>query len=184
MDTDFDAWLIRELNERGWSNSELARRAGVVPSTVSMILSGQKRPGLEFCVGVARALRMPPEVVLRRAGLLPSLPDPVEEEQEAVGILRGLTDSARRTVMQMLRGVARAEDLPTGSELQVRFVGDEPDPAYDPETRQMLQEIAEGLTKLSPQKREELTRKYLTLLEVEETLEELTQQQEEVVREE
>lgn len=176
METDFNIWLIKEIETRGWSNSELARRAGVVPSTISMVLSGQNRPGFDFCVKVARALQMPPEMILRRAGLLPSIPNSVEEEAEAMGILRGLPNSARRTVMQMLRGVARASDLPTGSDLQVRYIADEPndyssEPDYDPDTRRMLQEIAEMLTQISPEKREEITRKYLTLLEVERALE-------------
>lgn len=106
MDTGFDDWLIAELEARGWSNSELARRAGLVPSTVSMVVSGHNRPGLEFCVGVGRALSVPPERVLRRAGLLPSLPEEVEEEREVIGILRGLPFRVRMTVVAMLRGLS------------------------------------------------------------------------------
>jgi len=34
MEKDFSTWLMTELEKRGWTNSELARRAGVVPSTV------------------------------------------------------------------------------------------------------------------------------------------------------
>lgn len=71
MDKDFSTWLIDEMNTRGWSNSELARRANVVPSTVSMIVSRRKKPGIDFCTGIARALKTPPERVFRLAGLLP-----------------------------------------------------------------------------------------------------------------
>lgn len=79
---EFVDWLNAELEARGWSNSELARRAGVVPSTVSMVISGHSKPGVDFCLGVARALNEPPEKVFRLAGLLPSKPsgDPGLEE--------------------------------------------------------------------------------------------------------
>jgi len=66
-------WLIVEMNTRGWSNSELARRSDVVQSTVSLVLSGKSRPGDDLCTGIARAFRITPEEVFRRAGLLPPL---------------------------------------------------------------------------------------------------------------
>ena len=36
--------LIEERNQRGWSRAELARRAGMHPSTVSLIESGRLVP--------------------------------------------------------------------------------------------------------------------------------------------
>jgi DNA-binding XRE family transcriptional regulator len=60
MDTDFVTWLTGEMDRRDWNNTDLAKRAGVVPSTVSMIISGHKKPGLEFCAGVARAFGVSP----------------------------------------------------------------------------------------------------------------------------
>lgn len=46
-----------------------------------MVASSQRGPGLEFCVGVARAFKVPPELVLRLAGLIPPLPDDVDMQQ-------------------------------------------------------------------------------------------------------
>ncbi|MBN1658283.1 MAG: helix-turn-helix transcriptional regulator [Anaerolineae bacterium] len=106
MDNDFVTWLIEELEQRGWTNSELARRAGVSPSTVSVILSRQKNPGPDFCLAIAGALRQPPEQVFRLAGILPSLPPAVEEEHEAIAILRGLPPNLRTTGMAVLRTFA------------------------------------------------------------------------------
>jgi len=107
METDFIDWLTNELIQRSWSNSELARRAEMVPSTVSMVLNRKSNPGFDFCTSVARALGLPPEQILRRAGLLRPLPPPVAEEEEIVSILRSLTASTRRTVIAMLRGLAQ-----------------------------------------------------------------------------
>ena len=74
MNEKFLDWLNRELGERSWSKSELARKSGRVPSTVSKILNGQNKPGIDFCVGVAQAFGYPPEVVLRKAGIIPIPP--------------------------------------------------------------------------------------------------------------
>ena len=97
MENDFVCWLTTELDTRGWTNSELARRADVGFSTVSRVFSRQQNPGLDFCIGVARALDLPPEDVLRRAGLLPPLPPSVTEEREIVTQVGpfGLVQSAK-----------------------------------------------------------------------------------------
>lgn len=91
METDFITWLTTELNRRGWSQSELARRADIVQSGVSMVLNGQHGPGFEFCAGIAKALNVPPELVMRKAGILPELPAEVDQQQLAM-----LTDYYRR----------------------------------------------------------------------------------------
>lgn len=73
---DFVGWLTCKMSEIGWSNSELARRAGVVPSTISMIVSRKNQPTWELCSGIAKAFDLPPEDVFRRAGLLPPVAPP------------------------------------------------------------------------------------------------------------
>ncbi len=71
---DFVDWLGQELKKRDWSYQELANRAGITRSAVSTVMTHRQGPGLEFCKGIARAFHLPPEVVLRTAGLLPPLP--------------------------------------------------------------------------------------------------------------
>ena len=73
------SWLASEIKRRGWSIRELARRAGVSHTTAADVLSKQRDPTADFCLGIARALNMPPEEVLRRAGILPPLPAPEDE---------------------------------------------------------------------------------------------------------
>jgi transcriptional regulator with XRE-family HTH domain len=70
---DFSNWLIEEMEKRGWSTSELARQARIAQSTISLNISGKRKPGIDFCVGVARAFKIPPEVVLRKAGRIPDV---------------------------------------------------------------------------------------------------------------
>jgi transcriptional regulator with XRE-family HTH domain len=105
MDTEFVTWLIEEMEQRGWNNSELARRADVVPSTVSMIVSGQKRPGLDFCTGVARAFRMPPEIVLRKAGILPGATEDQVQDEELLSYFHALSGDERERVITITRAL-------------------------------------------------------------------------------
>ena len=56
---------VRSLRERkGWSQSELARRAGIGVSTLSEIESGQNAPRLDTLVALAHALGAPLETFL------------------------------------------------------------------------------------------------------------------------
>ena len=74
MNGNFGEWLDKELIQRGWSQSELARRGGVSPSTVQQAVTGITKPGPRLCQAIARAFGMPAEEVFRLASLLPSVP--------------------------------------------------------------------------------------------------------------
>lgn len=102
---DFVTWLNQEIEDRGWTYADVARQGGISKSMISRVVSGQNRPGPDFCKAVARAFRVPDEQVFRRAGLLDPLLPPVAEEQEAIRILRKLPASTRTTVMTMLRSL-------------------------------------------------------------------------------
>lgn len=107
--SDFTDWLNGELNERGWGYNELARRAGVSGGSISHIMNLRKNPGYDVCMGIAKAFEMQPEDVLRRAELLPPLPAAVEEEREAVRILRQLPPKAQtyiERVSTFVRGLS------------------------------------------------------------------------------
>jgi transcriptional regulator with XRE-family HTH domain len=76
MTTMYDkliTFIEQELETRGWSHRELARRADVSQTAVSSTLAGQRRPGADFCIKIAKALSEPPEKLLRLAEHLPPL---------------------------------------------------------------------------------------------------------------
>jgi len=81
MVNDFATWLNSELERRRWTGADLAERAGTTSATVSNVLNRKRGVGLDFCNGVALAFGVPPEVIYRRAGLLPALPDEPDHEQ-------------------------------------------------------------------------------------------------------
>ena len=52
---------VREFRvERGMSQAELARRAGVTPSHVSLVESGKRQPSLGTLTRLSEALRVEP----------------------------------------------------------------------------------------------------------------------------
>lgn len=113
MDTGFGTWLIAQMDDRGWNNSDLARRAGLAPSTISTVVNGQKRPGPEFCSGVAVALDVPPVIVFRKAGLLPPIDPETERSRELQYLFRRLGDEDQTIMLTILRamlGRKRADD--------------------------------------------------------------------------
>jgi len=96
------------MNRRGWNNSELARRAGIGPSGISMIINEQRAPGVDFCRAVARALGLPPETVFRQAGLLP--PDPNSEipaRRELLHLFEQLPEADRSMAVSLVRAMVR-----------------------------------------------------------------------------
>ena len=70
---EFSDWQIKERDKRGWSQSELARRAHISQSQVSRVESGNS-PGFDYLDSISRAFRYPLENVYRIAGLLYNLP--------------------------------------------------------------------------------------------------------------
>lgn len=104
-------WLAEEIERRGWSMRELARRAGLSHATVSQVLSGQQAPTWGFCAAIAGPLDEPVDELFIRAGLKRRPPAPVQEEHEVVAIVRGLPADVRAWLMVMLRGLAGGDPM-------------------------------------------------------------------------
>jgi transcriptional regulator with XRE-family HTH domain len=101
----FPEWLQAEMNKRGWSQGELARRAGVSRPAISNILSESRQPQAATCEAIARALGLPAEDVFRRAGILPPEPnsDPITEL--GTHLLRELPAEERERFVEQMRAV-------------------------------------------------------------------------------
>mgnify|MGYP003681892208 CR=1 FL=1 len=99
-------WLVAELDDRGWSQRELARRARLSHTTISQVLSEVRAPTWDLCAQVARALGVPVDDVFILAGLKRPLPPAVAEEGEALELLRSLPGAVRATVLTILRALA------------------------------------------------------------------------------
>jgi transcriptional regulator with XRE-family HTH domain len=73
-DIDFGTWLERELAARGWVPFHLAKRAGVQPSTIQNLISGERNLGADVGRAIAHALGLPEHIVFLAAGLLTEKP--------------------------------------------------------------------------------------------------------------
>ena len=91
MAEQFVNWTNKVLQKNGWSQAELARRAGLSKATISDISSGKIKPGYEVCIRLAKALLLPPQEVLRLAGLLPKIDLDQEEYEKLVFVYDNLS---------------------------------------------------------------------------------------------
>jgi transcriptional regulator with XRE-family HTH domain len=103
----FSEWLQKELERKGWNQSDLARAAHLGKGSLSDIISGRRKVGSEVARAIADALKLPPEQVFRAAGILPpEKEDPwVDEMSHKLGQLSpGLRGVAERFINSMLEG--------------------------------------------------------------------------------
>ena len=68
-------FIKRELERRNLLQLDLAEKVGVTESTISRAVTGKRIPSAELCVLIAKALDLPPELLLRRAKILPENED-------------------------------------------------------------------------------------------------------------
>ncbi len=111
---NFSLWLIREMETRGWSYSETARRGGISHARISQVVGGET-PGAEFCLAIARAFKMEPEDVLKRAGRFPPEPPVTSRRREADRLFARLSEEDQETLLVQMRALA---------ERQVRYAVD------------------------------------------------------------
>jgi transcriptional regulator with XRE-family HTH domain len=94
------SWLNAELDRRGWSRSEAARRGEFSASMMDKVIGGFANPGLDFCRGIARAFKMPLEDVFRLAGILPAKLIPPELRVNQRGVVYNIdTEERGRRIM-------------------------------------------------------------------------------------
>lgn len=111
-DTNFPKWLEQQRNEKGWSQSDLSRAAGISRQVISDY-EGYKRKFFDEDIlkKIARAFKMPPEHVFRMAGLLPQKAD-TDEWVEEMNHKMGLLDHAKRPMAERLLNALLEEDKP------------------------------------------------------------------------
>lgn len=105
----FTVWINKEIKERGWSLRELARRSNLSSTAVINVMNQHRRPGTDFCKGVARAFRISPDEVMRRAGILPPSPPKTIRLSEALRLFNSLTESEQESMLIQMKALADEE---------------------------------------------------------------------------
>lgn len=102
-DISFSDWLNEQMRREKWSQADLARAAGIGPSTVyKMLNSKSKRPDPESCLGIARALDISPVTVFRAAKLLPADPE-FPELDDLKFVVAQLPGQARQEILAIAK---------------------------------------------------------------------------------
>jgi transcriptional regulator with XRE-family HTH domain len=92
-DVLFSEWLIEQIQRKQIKQADLAKAAGLRPSTINKLLNSKtKRPSGESCVALANALGMSPISVFRAAKWLSAEPEFPERDDliHVVGQLPGI----------------------------------------------------------------------------------------------
>lgn len=105
----FSDWLYSQMQAKGWSQSDLARHAGVTRTAVSDVLSGRRKAGNELCSAIALALQIPPEEVFRAAGILKTKPNDPWIERMAYR-LSNLAESRRNLAEKLIDSLLSEEE--------------------------------------------------------------------------
>jgi len=108
--TDFSTWLNGELQQRGWSQSELARRGGVTPASISRIASGERKPGLEVCRAISAAFGISVTDVMRRAGIEPDIAADSEEARQLLYDFAQLPAADRKAIKDQVRALKQLRE--------------------------------------------------------------------------
>ncbi len=99
----FSQWLSEELRQRKMSQAQLARAANVSRATISKTVNQQSFPSAELCVAIARAFKLPPELVFRHAGLLPPKPEVVKGLEELTHLYGQLSELDQEELLEIAR---------------------------------------------------------------------------------
>ena len=107
----FSDWLISAMNERGWNQAALARAAGLTPTAISNLITGKRNPGIDSCIPIANALKLPAETVLLAAGLIEQEPDKDERLYKIENLYHTLKeDNNKDRALQFLEFLSGLED--------------------------------------------------------------------------
>jgi len=116
---EFSEWIVEELERRGWSRSEAARRGGISPSMFDKVINGYSKPGVKFIEGIAKAFKMSSaEVVMRMHKQKGD--DPWVDEMEMK--LRRLSPGMRGVAERMIEGLIQEEESKEKSKPKIKSV--------------------------------------------------------------
>jgi transcriptional regulator with XRE-family HTH domain len=99
---NFAAWLLGEMEKRGWSQSELARQTNLRPGTIGNIINGRRGRGIDSLNAIADALKVPRETVYREAGVLRPGARVDQEIEEITHLAQDLDTEDKQAVIDFI----------------------------------------------------------------------------------
>lgn len=102
MATQIGIYLLDQLEKRGWSQNELARRSGLTSGTISNTINGVYGADQSTLISIANALKVSKEEIFRAAGILPPVSTQTEEIERLNFLFNQLDDTDKTTIIQMM----------------------------------------------------------------------------------
>lgn len=101
----FNEWLLERLKELEWSQADLARASGLTTAAISKYING-RIPDEAALRKLAKALKMPPDLVFEKAGILPPKSDLTPLQRSIMEMVKNLPDNDLSMVEIMLRALS------------------------------------------------------------------------------
>jgi len=98
----FNVWLLSQLQERNWSQADLARASNLTTAAISRYMT-DRIPDKVALRKLSRALKLPPETLFEKAGLLPKKPPKDELTEKIVYALAQLPEQEREEIYQYIQ---------------------------------------------------------------------------------
>jgi len=113
--TDFWEWAEAELDRRGLNWYKVEMIAGVSNNSISGRARELLPPTDHTAKAIAKAFNLPPESIMRRAGILP--PEPAESEQlnEVIHLFNQLSPTEQAIILEQVRAIAARYSVPRPS---------------------------------------------------------------------
>lgn len=99
-------FITEELDARGWSMREAARRAGVSHSLISKVVSGSTPASADFCVAMAHVFDADPIQVMQKAGILKNPPPPTPLDDQLLDAFHRLKERDQQAAATLLFDLA------------------------------------------------------------------------------
>lgn len=103
-------WTEKILTDTGWSQTELATRAGLSRTSINDVINGKVKGGYKFAISVAEAANRPIEEGLQAAGIMDIPPDNDPKRQELIHISNQMTDSSLEDTIDYARMKLQKQD--------------------------------------------------------------------------
>ena len=117
------AWFKMQIEDRGWSLRETARRLDVSHTTIVNLVNGRSRPSVELCKRIARTFSVSHLEVMRLAGLLDPAPPNTARLEEVKQLFTELTGEEQDIVLAQIRALVERKQRTPQAEPRPQPVG-------------------------------------------------------------
>jgi transcriptional regulator with XRE-family HTH domain len=101
----FNEWLLEQLKELDWSQADLARASGLTTAAISKYING-RTPDQSALRKLAKAFKLPPDLVFEKAGILPPKSDLTPLQRSIMEMVKNLPENDLAMIEVMLRAIS------------------------------------------------------------------------------